>query len=73
MGVKNCSRTECDNIMCDRYSTDFGYICNECFEELVGLKPIGERSIEVFMRSPRKTVEMYSMKRQNLEAIFKEG
>lgn len=33
MGVKPCSRIGCLNIMCDRYSSNFGYICQECFEE----------------------------------------
>ena len=37
MGVLNCSRHSCENIMCDRYSHIYGYICNSCFEELVAL------------------------------------
>lgn len=35
MGVMSCSRNGCNNIMCHRYSVEYGYICNECFEELV--------------------------------------
>ena len=35
MGVLPCSRQSCENIMCDRYSPRHGYICNECFEELI--------------------------------------
>ena len=34
MGVKECNRKGCENIMCDRYSTTFGYICNDCYEEM---------------------------------------
>jgi len=30
MGVKTCSRMDCDNIMCDTYIPGIGYICNEC-------------------------------------------
>ncbi len=30
MGVMSCSRKDCDNIMCDTYISDFGYICGEC-------------------------------------------
>ena len=37
MGVMSCSRRDCEHIMCDRYSTKYGYICDECFEELVRL------------------------------------
>ena len=35
MGVLTCGREDCGNIMCDRYSSQHGYICRECFEELV--------------------------------------
>ena len=35
MGVMNCRRNGCNNIMCNRYSSEYGYICNECFEELL--------------------------------------
>jgi len=35
MGVLACFRKGCQNIMCDRYSSTYGYICHECFEELI--------------------------------------
>lgn len=35
MSVLECNRENCQNIMCDRYSSEFGYICNECFNELI--------------------------------------
>lgn len=35
MSVLTCDRRCCDNIMCNRYSHQFGYLCNECFEKLV--------------------------------------
>lgn len=34
MGVMECDRRDCENIMCNLYSSEFGYICYECFEEL---------------------------------------
>lgn len=37
MSVLACNRNGCDNIMCDRYSDKYGYICWECYIELVGL------------------------------------
>ena len=49
MGVLECDRKECDNIMCDRYSRDYGYICSDCFEELV-IKAIHPRQ---FMNIPK--------------------
>ncbi len=35
MSVLACDRRGCDNIMCDRLSHDYGYICDSCFEDLV--------------------------------------
>jgi hypothetical protein len=35
MGVMACGSIGCQNILCDRYSDDYGYICDECFAELV--------------------------------------
>lgn len=35
MGVLSCDRHGCENIMYDRYSPKYGYLCNECFDELV--------------------------------------
>jgi len=37
MGVMACFRNGCNNIMCDRYSDEFGYICNDCFSELIDI------------------------------------
>ena len=47
MGLMTCNRTGCKNIMCDRYSPAYGYICDACFKELV----VGElfRDIGTFM------------------------
>ena len=53
MGVLSCNREECTNIMCDRYSHVYGYICNECFEELImsGVNTI----IDDFMNTEKTT------------------
>lgn len=37
MGVRHCARKGCEAIMCDRYSSAYGYICDNCFDELVCL------------------------------------
>ena len=52
MGVLPCSREGCENIMCDRHSYVHGYICWECFNELVALGP--EASIPDFMQSVKR-------------------
>jgi len=45
MGVKGCFRTGCDNIMCDVYISDIGYICWECEREFKNY--LEEKNIEV--------------------------
>ena len=52
MGILACDRRGCKNIMCDRLSHEHGYLCNECFEELVEQGP--EANIGEFMKSPKK-------------------
>ena len=32
--VMSCDRKGCKNIMCNRSSHTYGYICDECFEQL---------------------------------------
>jgi hypothetical protein len=50
MSVLACNRKDCRNIMCDRYNTHYGYICDECFEELIGRDP---HEIQLFMWSSK--------------------
>ena len=52
MGVLACNRNGCDNIMCDRYSYEHGYICDDCFRELVSTGPTTD--IKGFMETTRK-------------------
>ena len=46
MGVLPCDRLGCENVMCDRLSDRYGYICRECLDELVAL---GTTDIQGFM------------------------
>lgn len=48
MGVLACDRAGCENIMCDRLSHIYGYICDECFDEL---SQMADADIEAFMWS----------------------
>ena len=52
MGVMGCNRFDCDNVLCDRLSHDYGYICDECFDELVSLG-VNTR-IDFFMDSRKR-------------------
>lgn len=66
MGVIPCYRHDCDNIMCDRCSGEFGNLCWECFEELVELGP--QTDIKEFMESPKDSHREY--KAEASEAYF---
>jgi len=52
MSVLQCNRKNCDNVMCERLSYEHGYICWECFDELVSKGP--EANTEDFMNSPKR-------------------
>lgn len=54
MGVMQCDRLKCESILCDRYSSDFGYICSDCFDELVQLGEVRVERVEAFMNSPKR-------------------
>ena len=62
MGVKKCDRVGCENIMCDRHSTTYGYICEECFEEMKH----SHMTIGMFMSTNKKNIPRY-----NYEEEFK--
>lgn len=55
MGVLRCSRGDCENAMCNRLSQTYGYICDECFEELVRFILQGNHDIQEFMDSPKQS------------------
>lgn len=74
MGVLSCSRPCCDNIMCDTYIENIGYMCDECiaeFKPIVENKTVTESDIKVlleaFMRSEKGT---YSQKETTVEGFF---
>jgi hypothetical protein len=54
MSVLACDRFSCQNIMCDKHSYEYGYICYECFEELVDLGI--NTDVEDFMNSTKRTL-----------------
>ncbi|MNQ34020.1 hypothetical protein D3C85_474680 [compost metagenome] len=70
MSVLACDRNGCDNIMCDFYSPQFGYICYNCREEL--LETQGTMSIGQFMETPKSEskLEDYHSWRRYIEDVF---
>ena len=73
MGVMGCHRNNCENIMCNLYSSEFGYICYECFEELISLGM--DKDIQEFMDSEKKEINSLDEKEiaaQRARLYFKE-
>lgn len=69
MGIMTCNRNGCNNIMCDRHSHEFGYICNDCFDELVKSGPTTD--IAQFMgQKPRKVNTDAALARFNVEFLL---
>ncbi len=64
MSVLSCSRNSCENTMCDRYSYTHGYICSDCFNELVDLGIT--QNIEEFMDAKKA----YPSNEDSAEAYF---
>jgi len=54
MGVLSCNRQGCGNIMCDLVSDRYGYLCGECYNELLS-KPFID--IDTFMDSEKDVSE----------------
>lgn len=57
MSVLACARKGCDNCMCVRYSEKHGYLCNDCFDELVNSG--SKTDISSFMNSERDEEKWY--------------
>jgi len=69
MGVMECCRNNCDNIMCNEYNNVLGYICYECKSELEDLKPKSFADVKEFMDS-RKGVKYLEDGEFNLDLVF---
>ena len=74
MGVMSCSRKECENILCDTYIPEVGYLCSGCIEEFKELysnnkMTNGEiiEALQTFISIPR----MYRDTPNNLNDFFK--
>ncbi len=71
MGVKECNRSGCENILCDRLSDRFGYICNECFNELINsTKSCSTDEITNFMKTKKMEENELEFLKKVLENEF---
>ena len=70
MGVMPCSRRNCPRILCDRYSSHYGYLCDSCFEELVHLGPSAD--VEEFMNSEPEAERLVTS-HNHFDSLFPRG
>jgi hypothetical protein len=66
MSVLSCDRRGCKNIMCDMYSHKYGYLCNECYSQLLE----SNLSIKCFMESNKKSFMKRNSRSEELEREF---
>ena len=67
MGVLACDRLGCGNIMCDRRSSRYGYICDECYQQLRD----SSLSIACFMETDKSSMAATVLDRgEELDAEF---
>ena len=53
MGVMQCNRGRCETISAERYSQEYGYICESCFDELVS-RGVGTNIADFMATNPIK-------------------
>jgi hypothetical protein len=72
MGIMECSKKDCENILCSRYSEEFGYLCSSCFSELsdeINKNPSHSlMEIQMWLDKPKRKDWMTPM--VNLEKLF---
>ena len=67
MGVMQCDRNYCENILCEHHSNDYGYLCNECFQELIN----SELSIDEFIQTRKKSLRKdYESREEYIRSQF---
>lgn len=73
MGVLACDRRGCERILCDHYSTTYGYLCYSCLDELKTLKGGGgQMSIAEFMHTATCTYSYDSVAEVEEEFKYQE-
>jgi len=55
MSVMKCDRKGCENTNCQRHSNEHGYLCNNCFNELIKYGPTVD--VRLFMGSMIPNIE----------------
>ena len=61
-----CSRKNCSETNCVRYSREFGYICEDCFAELVAK----QLPVEDFLSTPKLVKNTYLSKYDDIFKVY---
>lgn len=63
-----CDRKGCNTVMCHRYNSEYGYICQECFNELCE----STLEVDVFMSTKKDSNRDLKMeaRREFLDKLF---
>ena len=69
MSVLACSRDGCTGIMCNRYHTQYGYLCEDCFEELVS-RGVGQNISNFLDEEKEDQLNNHEAARKYFETIF---
>lgn len=77
--VMSCSRSACENIMCDTYVNGIGYVCNDCQKEFKqylnkeGIEATTETEIHTSLEVFMETTSFYYPQRieMNVDEFFK--
>ena len=73
MGVMACDREGCESVMCRRLSDKYGYLCDDCFRELVEKLAAGA-DVTRFMTTPappfEDVEERHAAAHARAEALF---
>lgn len=75
MGVMSCSRKDCENILCDTYIPEVGYLCSGCieeFKELYSNKKMTNGEIIEAMKAFISIPRMYRDTPNSLNDFFKQ-
>lgn len=67
MSVNPCHRKDCEKILCNRISDKFGYICDDCFEELIDRRLM---DIKKFMEESVNDLYTENAHREYMDKIF---
>lgn len=59
MGVMGCSRSNCENIMCDTYVDGIGYVCYDC-----------QKEFEIYLENKEESELSEGEIRQNLKIFI---